>query len=528
VTEAGGGLGAQSRTVRRWTLVATILGSGVVFLDSTVVNVALPAIGRNLNTGLSGLQWIVDGYVLTLAALLILGGSLGDRYGRRRVMVMGLVGFGLASMVCGLAPSLSWLIGARLVQGVAGALLVPGSLAIIRAVFREGEERGTAVGQWSGWSGITTIIGPLLGGWLVDTLSWRWVFFINVPIIAVAVVLMITQVPESRDEQAAPHLDWAGAILATLGFGGIAYGLTEGPVVGWTSWSILVGLAGGLVALLVFGLVEARLQEPMVPLSLFRSRNFTGANLTTLGLYFALYGMAFFVIIYLQNVVGYSALEAGLVLAPTSLLMLLFSPVAGKLAGRYGPRLFMSLGPFVSGLGMLAFVRLQPDSNYVTVLLPAVGLFGLGLVCTVAPLTDTVISSVPDRRSGVAAALNNAVSRIAALLAVAGLGVVVTLTFSTALVDKTANLNLSPAAQAALAQVAQDPTGSAGSALSPEVRAAVSQSYTVAFHRAIEVAAIMAWAGGLVAALIIRNPVRRKQEPPGDGAQDSSAVKADS
>ncbi len=497
---------APSQAVKRWTLVATILASGIVFLDGTVVNVALPAIDRELSVGLSGLQWVVDGYVLTLAALLILGGSLGDRFGRRRIMLIGLVGFGTASAACGLAPSGTWLIGSRMVQGVGGALLVPGSLAILRSVFAEGEERGTAIGQWSGWSGITTVIGPLLGGWLVDSLSWRWVFFINLPIIAVAIGLLLSHVPESRDEEAARHLDWLGTVLVTAGLGGLAYGLIQGPVAGWRSPYVLAGLAGGVLALLLFVLVEARAREPMVPLGLFRSRGFSGANLTTLGVYFALYGTTFFLVIYLQNVMGFSALDAGLVLAPVSLLMLVLSPLFGKLAGRRGPRLFMSAGPLAIGFGLLAMLRVQPDSGYWTGVLPAVLILGLGLACTVAPLTNTVVSAVPGRRSGVAAAINNSVSRVAALLAIGGLGVVVTLAFNTSLDRQTAGLSLSPSARAVLQRVAQDPTGTADVAGLPQDAArAVKQSYTFAFHRAMLVGAAMAWAGGLAAALTLRN-----------------------
>ena len=500
------GRGGIRQQAQRWTLVATILATGIVFLDSTVVNVALPTIDRQLDAGLSGLQWIVDGYVLTLAALLILGGSLGDRYGRRRMMLLGLVGFGAASVACGLAPSISWLIGARLVQGIAGALLVPGSLALLRATFDEGEARGRAIGHWSGWSGITTVVGPLLGGWLVDAFSWRWVFFINVPIVAVAVVLLTSQVPESRASERRA-LDWAGAGLVTLGLGGLAYGLIEGPVVGWDAPLVVGGLLGGMLALIAFVWVERRVRDPMVPLALFRSRNFSAANLTTLGVYFALYGTTFFLVLYVQNVMGYSALEAGLVLAPISLLMLVLSPFFGRLAGRRGPRWPMTVGPLAIGLGLLLFTRLQPDSSYWTGLLPPIIVFGLGLASTVAPLTDTVVSAVPDRHSGVAAAFNNAVSRGAALLAVALLGVVVATTFQAALTPRVAELSLSPSQLQILTQATEDPTGALDVTQLPSRAVdAVNQAYTQALHGAMILCSVTAILGGVVAAVIIRNP----------------------
>ena len=489
---------------QRWTLIATILATGIVFLDSTVVNVALPAIDRQLDAGLSGLQWIVDGYILTLAALLIPGGSLGDRYGRRRMMIVGLIGFGLASAACGLAPSIGWLVAARLLQGVAGALMVPGSLAILRAIFPEGEEQGRAIGHWAGWSGITTVVGPLAGGWLVQTFSWRWVFFPSVPVVAVA-VWMMARVPESRAEGEARRVDWAGALLVTAGLAGLAYGLIQGPVTGWGSPLILGALAGGALALALFVLVEARVSDPMVPLELFRARNFSGANLATLGVYLALSGMTFFLVIYVQNIMGYSPLQAGLVLAPLSAIMLVLSPRIGKLAGRHGSRLFMTGGALGCAAGVLLLLRVGPDSSYWTGLLPAIVVFGLGLAATVAPLTDTVISSVPDRYTGVAAAFNNATSRVATLLAVAGLGVVVSLTFRGALEQRTAGLALSPQAQQVIEQAEDDPTGAADrSALPEEAAAAVDRAYTEAFHRAMIASAASAAMGGIVAFALVR------------------------
>lgn len=500
------GIETQARPVSElWLLVALILASGVVFLDSTVVNVALPAIDRDLQAGLSGLQWIVGGYVLTLSALLIPGGSMGDQYGRRRVMLTGLVGFGIFSMACGLAPGPTWLIGFRMLQGIAGALLVPGSLATLRASFPPGEKRGQAIGRWSGWAGITTVIGPLLGGWLVDHLSWRWVFYINLPLILITFWLMIRYVPESKNESAISRLDWIGAGLLLAGLGGAAYGLIQGTVVGWGNPVVLAGFTIGAACLLIFPLVEARLANPMVPMNLFRLRNFTGANLTTLGVYFALYGTTFFLVIYIQNVMGYPAFLAGMMLSPISLSMLVLSPFFGTLSGRYGARLFMSVGPVVLGIGLLWLSRLQPHSNIWTGLIPGVIILGLGLSCTVAPLTDTVVSAVPERRSGVAAALNNVVSRVAALVAVAGLGVVIALSFNRTLDAHLQGVDVGSSAQSVLADVERDPTGSADlSPLPPRIQQAVEASYTSSFRNVMLVTAGMAWIGGLVAAWTIR------------------------
>jgi EmrB/QacA subfamily drug resistance transporter len=491
---------------KRWTLVAMILCSGIVFLQSTVINVALPSLGKDLNAGLSGLQWIVDGYILTLSALLILGGSLGDRYGRWRLMMVGLLGFGGTSIACGLAPTVGWLIAARVVQGVTGALLVPGSLAIIRDVYTDEEARGEAIGQWSGWSGIVTVIGPLVGGWLVDNLSWRWVFLVALPLIATAMWLMVAYVPESRADDAPQSLDWLGAALVTLGLGGIAYGLIEGPVVGWATPGVIAGLVGGAVSLVLFPFVEERKDEPMVPLELFRSRNFSGANLTTLGVYFALQGTSFFVVLYLQNVVGYSALSAGLVLAPMSLLLLVLSPYVGRLSGERGARLFMTVGPLVCAVGLLLFTRLHADAGFWAEVLPAVVVFGLGMAATVAPLTETVMSAVAENHSGIAAAFNNVASRVAGLLAVAGLGVVVSLSFRSVMASRMDDLSLSASAAEAIERVTEEPTGAFDVAgLPEEARQAVRSSYSVAFRRAMMVSAAMAAAGGVLAGLMIRD-----------------------
>jgi MFS family permease len=384
---------------------------------------------------------------------------------------------------------------------------------MIRAVYTDREARGEAIGQWSGWSGIVTVIGPLVGGWLVDALSWRWVFFVVVPLIAVTVWLLLAFVPESRSEDAPDRLDWLGAVLVILGLGGIAYGLIEGPVMGWRSAGVLVGLIGGMVSLALFPFVEARKQEPMVPLTLFGHHNFTGANLTTLGVYFALQGTTFFVVLYLQNVMGYSALVAGLVLAPISLLLLVLSPVFGRLSGKFGARLFMTAGPLVCAVGLLLFTRLRADAGFWSEVLPAVVVFGLGMSGTVAPLTDTVMSAVSEAHSGIAAAFNNVVSRVAGLLAVAGLGVVVTLTFNRLIARRIEDLSLSPSTVEAIRRVAEEPTGAFDvEQLPPEAREAVDSSYTAGFRRAMLVSASMAAAGGVLAALTIRDRTSREGE----------------
>ncbi len=488
---------------RRWTLIAMILASGIVFLDGSVVNVALPAIDRNLGAGLTGLQWIVNGYTLTLSAFLILGGSLGDHYGRSRIMLLGLVGFGVASVACGLAPQTGGLIGARLVQGLAGALVVPGSLAILTAVYGDEEERGRAIGAWSGASGITTVLGPFLGGWLTDALFWRWIFFINVPFIAVAAWLIWRHVPETRDPHAPRRLDWPGALLTIAGLGGVAYGLTEGPALGWRAPLVIGSLVGGVAALIVFVIVEARSAAPMLPLRLFRSRVFAGTNLATLGIYAALSGASFFLTIYLQNTLGYSALAAGASFFPLSLIVLALSSRFGQLAGRHGPRGFMAGGAFLAALALLLLVRVGPGVSYWTTIFPAILVLGLGLAMIVAPLTTAVMGAVPSDNAGIASAINNVASRVAGLLAIAALGVVVSLAFNATLTDRTRDLAPSSAIVAQIDVARRDPSGARPAAdLDPAV-AAITDAATASFHQAMIANAILAALGGLAAALTV-------------------------
>lgn len=401
----------------RWVLVATILGSGLAFLDGSVVNVALPTIGRELGGGFSVLQWVLDAYMLTLGSLLLLGGALGDRYGRRRVFLAGMVAFTVASLGCGLAPTGPTLIVARLVQGAGGALLVPGSLALLNASLRR-EDRGRAVGTWAGMTGVSTAVGPLLGGWLVDAVSWRWVFFVNLPVAAVALVLTWRHVPESRNPEAGGSPDIAGALAITLGLAGSTYALIEVPSHGWHPTAFVAALIGG-TGVLAFPLIEARLTDPLVPLSLFGSRQFTGVNLVTLVVYAALSGGLFLLSLQLQRSMGYSALHAGLATLPITVIMLLLSGRMGALAQRTGPRLPMTVGPWVCAVGLVLLTRAVPGSTYLGGVLPGVTVFGLGLAVTVAPLTATVLASVGPERGGIASGVNNAVSRVAGLVAVA-------------------------------------------------------------------------------------------------------------
>ncbi len=410
----------------RWVLAVTVLGSGLAFLDGTVVNVALPAIGRDLDATTSSLQWILNGYLLTLASLILLGGSLGDRYGRRRVFTLGVAWFTLASLLCAVAPTSEALIGARLLQGIGGALLTPGSLAIIESTVATGE-RARAIGAWSGLGGVATAIGPLLGGWLVEAVSWRLIFLINVPIGLFVFVSARRHVPETRDPDAPRRLDALGALLAALGLAGPTYALIPAPD-GGASATVLVGALAGLAALVAFVIVERHAPNPMMPLSMFSSRQFTAANLVTFAVYAALGGVFFLLVAFLQIAVGYTPLAAGAATLPVTLIMLLLSARSGALAQRIGPRVPLTLGPLILAAGMLLMTRISPGEPYATSVLPAVVVFGLGLTLVVAPVTATVLAAADERRAGIASGINNAVARVAGLLAVAVLPAIAGLT----------------------------------------------------------------------------------------------------
>jgi EmrB/QacA subfamily drug resistance transporter len=424
-TPTSGGIAFES-TAGRWLLGVAVAGSGMAFLDGTVVNVALPDIGRDFDASTSALQWILNGYLLTLASLILLGGSLGDRYGRRRVFVLGVVLFTAASLLCAVAPSVELLIAARLLQGVGGALLTPGSLALIEASFRPGD-RARAIGAWSGLGGVATAFGPLLGGYLIGAISWRAIFLINLPIGAFVIWAATEHVPESRDPMATGRLDLMGAVLAALGLAGTTYALIEAPGQG-ASPAVLVTAVGGLLALVAFFVGERRSANPMLPLEIFRSRQFSAANGVTFVVYAALGGFFFLFVAFLQISMDYTPIEAGAASLPVTFLMLAFSARAGMLAQRIGARLPLTLGPLIVAAGLLWISQLQPGDSYLTSILPPVIVFGLGLTLVVAPVTATVLAAADTRHSGIASGVNNAVARVASLLAVAVLPIIAGLT----------------------------------------------------------------------------------------------------
>ena len=416
---------ALDSTAGRWTVAASVLGSGAVFLEGSVVNVALPALGRDLDLGLAGLQWVLNGYLLTLAALLLFGGVLGDVLPRRRVFAAALAAFAAASVACALMPSLPLLVAARLVQGAAGAILVPNSLAMLETTFAPAD-RGTAIGRWAGWSAVSTAIGPLAGGWLVDAVSWRAVFAACVPFALAAAWIAWRRAPDpprrAHDVGAAEGpLDWAGALLVTAGLGGLAGALVAGPEAGWDDARVVGALVGGVALLVLFAVVETRARRPLLPFAVFRSRQFAGANLVTLVVYAALGGLSFLFVLQLQASLGYSPTAAGAALLPVNALLLLLSPLAGRVSRRIGPRWPLTVGALVAGAGMVLLARVQPGAPYVGVVLPAVTVFGFGLAAIVAPVTAAALGALDERQAGLASGVNNAAARVAGLLAVAGL-----------------------------------------------------------------------------------------------------------
>ena len=493
---------------KRVTLWACILGSAVVFLDGTVVNVALPAIRDDLDTGLAAQQWIVEAYLLTLGSLLLVGGSLGDLLGRRRILITGLVGFGATSMLCALAPNAEALVAARGLQGVAGALLVPSSLALITANF-PAEERGAAIGSWTAWTGISMVIGPLGGGLLVDHASWRWIFLVNVPFV-LATLVLARRVPESRDEESTGRIDVLGAVLCALGLAGPVFALIQQPSHGWGDPTVWIPLVAGLAMLVLFVVHEHRSDHPMLPLGIFRSRNFAVGNLATLAIYGGLGAATFFVAIFLQQVAGYSAVAAGLSLTPITIVVWLLARRFGALADRIGPRPLMGFGPIVAGIGLVWMGRLGTDVDYVTDLLPGVLVFALGLSMTVAPLTATVLSAVPDHMAGVASGTNNAIARVAGLLAIAAVGAVLATLYKGAIDDRAASV---PAAERGALQEARSRplSGGAGRPVADRVVAEASVS---AYRGAMAMAGGLMIVGGLISLAGIVRPAPRPEPRP--------------
>jgi EmrB/QacA subfamily drug resistance transporter len=458
----------------RWVVAATVLGSGMAALDATVVGIALPSIGRDFHVGVNSMQWVVDAYTLALAGLLLLGGTLGDSYGRRRMFMAGTVWFAIASLLCGLAPNAPVLIAARALQGVGGALLTPGSLAILQASFAP-DDRSKAIGAWSGLGGLSTAAGPFIGGWLISAVSWRLVFFINLPLAVAVLAISARHMPESMAPGPRPKLDLRGALCISGALAGITYGLIGASSSGWGSAPVLIPLLAGLALLALFVVVEAREAEPMLPLSVFRSRQFSAANAVTFVVYGALGGSTFLIPVVLQQVRHYSPLQAGTSLLPITVIMLVLSARSGALAAKIGPRLQMSVGPVVTAAGLLLLTRIVGAGNYYTAVLPAVVVFGFGLAIVVAPLTSTALSAAPAEHSGIASAVNNDVARAAGLIAVA------------------------------LLPVAAGITGD--SYLHPAMLAH-------GFRIAIVIAAAFCAAGGLLALVTIQNPARHPHSAP--------------
>jgi EmrB/QacA subfamily drug resistance transporter len=493
---------------KQLALVAAIMGSFVAGLDATAVNVALPAIRVDLGGGLAGQQWVSNAYLLTLGSLILIGGSLGDVFGERRVFSIGVAGFGLVSVLCAVAPTIEMLIAGRALQGAFGALLMPSALAVIISAF-PAAERGAAIGAWTAWSAIATVIGPLAGGYLVDVASWRLIFAINVPFVAITLLLISLAVPAR--ERGAPHarVDWLGAALTALGLAGPVLALIRQPAVGWSSPEVWGPGLAGLALLAAFLVHERRTAEPMLPLGLFRRRNFAVGNVQTFAMYGGLAVTFFFLVLFLQEVAGYGALQAGLALIPSTLVMFMLSKVAGRLADRFGPRLFMGFGPLTAALGLALMLRLDGDLNYVTDLLPALLLFSVGLAATVAPLTATVLADADESNAGIASGVNNAIARIAGLLAVAAIGAVVAGQFSSTLDQRLGERTLSPAARTAVAQARKQTLGRVDPARAgADVARAVESSSVHAFHVGIGIAAVLVALGGALGLAGIRNPRR--------------------
>jgi len=528
---------------KRWVLAAVVLGSAIVFLDSTVVNVALPQIAIDLPSRffgkLEGPTFVYGGYLLTLSALLILAGALSDFFGRRKMFTIGLAGFGATSLLCGLAPNMELLILFRLFQGAAGAILVPGSLSIITAGFH-GEEQGRAFGIWAGGSAAATILGPFVGGLLVETISWRTAFFINIPLVIIAYYATVKYVEESRDEDSSGRFDWIGAAVVAVAVGGLAFGAIRGQQKEWHDTGAFIALGLGLAAAVFFPFLMARSSHPLVPLELFKSRNFTITNISTLVIYGALYGSFYYLPAFTEGTLGYNATAAGLSSVPGGIFLAVLSSRFGKLSARYGPRWFMAAGPAVMALGLLWFARIPftspswkidlvrpgtliPPSAYLVDILPGLIIFGIGLAVMVAPLTTALMTSVPPQKSGVGSAINNAISRVGPQFAGALIFVAITASFYGGLAKDNLKVDTSsPKFRRAVAPLIKPPPG-----LDPALKIAVKKSSTGSFHLSMEIAAALLLVGAGVNALGIKNsdamPSGKPSDPNGDEAVAAAA-----
>lgn len=511
---SGGVAASHGAGTGRWVLAAAILGSSMVFIDSSVVNVGLPTIQQDLGASTAATQWIVESYALLLAALVLVGGSLGDRLGRRRIFLIGTALFTLTSIWCAVATTPAMLIAARAAQGVAGALLTPTSLALISATYGDETERGRAIGTWSGFTAITAAIGPLLGGWLVDTASWRWIFIINVPLGIAILAVTLTRVPESQDPNV-KRIDWWGALLTTVGLGALVFGLIEAPVAGWGDPLVLVSIVGGLVALAAFVAVERRIAAPMMPLGLFRSRTFSGANLLTFFLYAALGGALYFFPFLLIQVQGYGSTAAGAALMPFVLLMFVLSRWSGGLIGTFGAKLPLVVGPLIAAAGFGLFILPGIGGSYWTTYFPAVVVLGLGMAITVAPLTTAVMGAVGSDQAGIASGINNSVSRTASLLAIAILGIAVAAVFTRELEDRLTGAGAELDGQVVAA--VQDNAGDLAATTAPaeadaatrdEVGRIVDRSYLAAFRVAMGIGAALALVSAACAFVLVEGKVK--------------------
>lgn len=497
------------RRSQPWILAATILGSSLAFIDGTVVNIALPALQTDLNATVIDVQWVIEAYALLLAALLLVGGSLGDLYGRKRIFGSGVFLFAAASAYCGFAPTVRQLIFGRVIQGVGAALLVPGSLAIISASFGQ-QDRGRAIGTWSGFTSITTAIGPVLGGWLIEQASWRWAFFVNLPLAATVLVLTAWHVPESRIGRRNVRLDWTGAVLATFGLAGLVYALIESSKSDRKEPLIIAALLLGGLALASFMAVETRTNAPLLPLGLFRTENFSGANLLTLLLYSALNGVLFFFPLNLIQVQGYTATAAGAALLPFIVSMFLFSRWSGGMVDRYGARRPLIFGPVVAAAGFALFAVPSVGGSYWVTFLPAVGMLGLGMAMSVAPLTTTVMNAVPEEQAGIASGVNNAVSRLAAVLSIAALGVIAVHTFDAHLNVRLQESNVEPEVREEIRSqtirlAAIKVPSRAGDTERQEIRRFINESFVAGFRFVMLIACGLALGSAVTAWLTIRD-----------------------